>query len=467
MKRSLGFIAVILASLGSSSLAVEETLCTGGEKCVDDVLSVRFTANNTSALDGAIAGDTIETSVQLDAKEALIEGFSYGVKHDKSILELVAATHEGADPLISHGATDTPPGADIKIILIGQDRLGFIQAVIMTSDDNPPFELPVRDGIKIALATYKVSAVVPPAGTKIEISNEIRPAGSPPTVTNLTVNGNSRQPKKVNNAVLKGVQPEVCSGPDYAFYFGPSATASQYAIPSAQGGVQQAAVSLRNKGAVLGFSLGIKKEGDGLIFQSTLGSPVVEMIVTKDDGKDVSGVALRGNTAKGAAQDITRITKGAALAGVQGDFFGPRILTAAEGGPGATVGYVSDATGNGKVIPAVTDAGGTCGVNEVLLVELRGGGDRGFSRGDGNGDGKISVTDGVIVAQNIFAGKLVIFDCQDMLDVNDDGTLNTADPVVLLTYLFLNGPQPPAPFKTCTLGDPTADALSCSQPNCQ
>ncbi len=288
-------------------------------------------------------------------------------------------------------------------------------------------------------------------------------------MTNLTVNGNSRQPKKVNNAVLRGVQELPCAQPDYVFYFGPSATAAQYDLPPGVGGLQQAAVSLRNKGPVLGFSLGIKKAGEALTFQSTLGSPVVEMIVTKDDGKDVSGDALKGNGAKGAlaAPIITRISKGAALAGISGDFFGPRILSAAEGGPGATVGYVSDATGNGKLIPAVTDAGQTCGVNEVLIVELSGGGDRGFSRGDGNGDGRITVTDGVIVAQNIFAGKLVIFDCKDMLDVNDDGQLNTADPVLLLTYIFLQGAAPPAPFKTCALGDPTPDVLPCAQPNCQ
>ena len=467
MMRSLGSVLFILAGLPAVSLAVEETFCTGSEKCVDDVFSVRFTANNTSDLSGAKVGDLVEVNIQFDAKEPLIQGFSYGVKHDPAFLEIQSATFKGADPIITQGGGDVPPGADIKIVLIGQDKLGFVEAVIMTSDDQPPFELPVRDGIKVAIATYKVLAELPADGTKIAISNEIRPGGSPPTVTNISVNGDSRQPRKVNNAVLKGVQVEPCSAPEYAFYFGPSATGAAYDVPA--GADQKVPISLRNKGAVLGLSLGIKRNGDALTFESTLGNPVVEMIVTKDDGKDLSGDVLKGNSAKGivAANEMTRISKGAALAAITGDFFGSRILLSGlEGGPGATVGYVSDATGNGASIPAVTDAGAACGVNEVFIVQFLGGEVFGFSRGDGNGDGRITVTDGVIVAQNIFANRIVLFDCKDMLDINDDGALNTADPVYLLTYLFLQGPTPPAPFKACGR-DPTNDALSCAQANCR
>jgi len=390
-------------------------------------------------------------------------------------LEIQSVTTKSAlvDPIISTPSNDEGTGGvDLKFLKIGQDNVGFIQAVVVTQDDVAPLTLPVKDGIKVCLATYKAKADVPVAGTKIQFTNDVNPPNSPKTAVNITIGGKSKQPKNVGNAIVKGVEgPAPCTQPDYAFYFGPAATATQYDVPAAVAGVQSAPVTLRNKGIALGFSLGIKQTGDGLTFESNMGSPVVELVVTKEDGKEASGDGLKGNSAKGAAagSKVSKVAKGAALAGITGDFFGPRILDdATDGGPGATVGYVADATGNNKSIPAVTDTATTCGGNEVLVVEITTGVvEVKFSRGDGNGDGKINVSDGVIVAQNIFANRLIVFDCKDMLDVNDDGALNTADPVFLLTYVFLKGPQPAAPFRACAV-DPTAtDPLGCNQANCQ
>ena len=106
------------------------------------------------------------------------------------------------------------------------------------------------------------------------------------------------------------------------------------------------------------------------------------------------------------------------------------------------------------------------GGNEILIVDLKVSDDRGFSRGDANGDGKINIVDGVLLAENIFLSKYVFFDCKDMLDVDDDGRLDVAGPVYLLTYIFLHGPAPAAPFKACD-ADATPDVLGCNQNNCQ
>ncbi|MBT6541498.1 MAG: hypothetical protein HOM39_08035, partial [Planctomycetes bacterium] len=50
--------------------------------------------------------------------------------------------------------------------------------------------------------------------------------------------------------------------------------------------------------------------------------------------------------------------------------------------------------------------------------------------------------------------------CDNAADSNDDGTLNIADAIALLSYLFSGASAPPAPFPDCGI-DPTVDALEC------
>ena len=51
-------------------------------------------------------------------------------------------------------------------------------------------------------------------------------------------------------------------------------------------------------------------------------------------------------------------------------------------------------------------------------------------------------------------------------DTDDSGSLNVTDPVFLLNYLFLQGPEPLAPFSQCA-EDITTDVLPCqSYPPC-
>ncbi len=86
-----------------------------------------------------------------------------------------------------------------------------------------------------------------------------------------------------------------------------------------------------------------------------------------------------------------------------------------------------------------------------------------FARGDANGDAKVNVSDAALIAQNIFAKKMVYYDCRAMLDITGDGRLDTADPVALLMYIFLGGATPPAPFGACGAG---ITSLGCAQTNC-
>jgi hypothetical protein len=83
-----------------------------------------------------------------------------------------------------------------------------------------------------------------------------------------------------------------------------------------------------------------------------------------------------------------------------------------------------------------------------------------FYRGDANLDGFLDVSDAVRILLHLFGG--VRSTCEDALDVDDSGALNTTDPIVLLEHLFKGGEEPLPP--TAAPGtDPSADALGCEQ----
>ena len=82
-----------------------------------------------------------------------------------------------------------------------------------------------------------------------------------------------------------------------------------------------------------------------------------------------------------------------------------------------------------------------------------------FRRGDSNADGSVNIADPVFTLQYLFAtGREP--SCSDAADANDDGTLNITDAIFLLGSLFDGGDPPPAPAEACG-ADPTADELEC------
>ena len=107
---------------------------------------------------------------------------------------------------------------------------------------------------------------------------------------------------------------------------------------------------------------------------------------------------------------------------------------------------------NGLFVLELTDLDGDDdGVIDGCEPEL-------FIRGEVNGDGSLDIAD-VIYSLNYLFGEIAL-SCQDAADTNDDGLLNIADPINLLGFLFSGDTAPPAPFPDCG-ADPTADALTC------
>ena len=83
---------------------------------------------------------------------------------------------------------------------------------------------------------------------------------------------------------------------------------------------------------------------------------------------------------------------------------------------------------------------------------------RDFKRGDVNEDGTVNIADGVNMLDYMFVNGFAY--CVDAHDIDDDGQVNITDAVNLFGYLFTGGGAPAAPFTVCG-PDPTADSLSC------
>ena len=141
----------------------------------------------------------------------------------------------------------------------------------------------------------------------------------------------------------------------------------------------------------------------------------------------------------------------------------------------ATANYILQPTvAVGAQIPLtmVNGVGPAIPPSENLLVDpggnavpplLEGGfinvGANSFIRGDGNNDLTVNVADAVFILNFLFSS--LPSDCLDALDTNDDGGTDIADAVAVLAFLFSSGSAPPPPYPNPG-PDPTADALDCN-----
>lgn len=83
---------------------------------------------------------------------------------------------------------------------------------------------------------------------------------------------------------------------------------------------------------------------------------------------------------------------------------------------------------------------------------------RDFLRGDINEDGSVNIADGVNMLDYMFISGFTY--CVDAHDIDDDGQVNVTDAINLFGYLFTGGGAPAAPFTVCG-PDPTTDNLGC------
>lgn len=87
-----------------------------------------------------------------------------------------------------------------------------------------------------------------------------------------------------------------------------------------------------------------------------------------------------------------------------------------------------------------------------------------FLRGDSNGDGSVNIADAIRSLGYLFGSETL--SCFEAADGNDDGQLNVADPIYMLAWMFTGGsPAPPAPFPECA-EDPAPGVLDCAEWTC-
>lgn len=115
-----------------------------------------------------------------------------------------------------------------------------------------------------------------------------------------------------------------------------------------------------------------------------------------------------------------------------------------------------------KVNNTVSFSGSTRPVDELstctITLSSGGGAETNFIRGDVDHSGRVNLTDAVNTVLFAFQGNPI--PCVDAADSNDDGITDGSDAVWTLTYVFLEGTAPPAPFPSAG-ADPTEDELGC------
>ncbi len=127
-------------------------------------------------------------------------------------------------------------------------------------------------------------------------------------------------------------------------------------------------------------------------------------------------------------------------------------------------GIIQQTRDGGFVVVGTTGHGPGCADNNAGLLKLSPEPVR-FTRGRTEPDATPCVADAVCVLSYLFdigdgpcEGEMA--QCLDAADANDDGSVNVADGVYILQYLFVNGPTLSPPFFTCGY-DETHDGLRC------
>jgi hypothetical protein len=87
-------------------------------------------------------------------------------------------------------------------------------------------------------------------------------------------------------------------------------------------------------------------------------------------------------------------------------------------------------------------------------------------RGDTNTDNTLDIADAIFTLSYLFANGPSP-SCEDAADANDDGAVDIADTIAVLSHLFASSGDLPEPFGECGV-DPTNDDLDCSSfPPCE
>ena len=448
--------------------ALPQNKCPGLDcVCTEDTLEVTFDGDTLSTSLVDRIGAKFEPVVMIETVSERLQGWSYGVIHDEGVLALEAASIDDTDAGARFQGGFNATRIDVETCTNPADPKcaesrpggGWLSAVVLSLTE------PVHLGLKrnsVARARYTARALPGNEGTLITLSNRVKVRGSPPAEITFTIAGKGRVPRKLVDGRLL---PAPGSCPEHAVYFG--------TVPSDLDVVLEKhsvlPIGLRSTEAVSAFSLAVRTPlamGEPWEFaHQALGQsadrPVSVEII---DARGISRLPVKPNRAISAAQRAVRIERGSAIDAFSGHDLLVYDLTPGWGGPGFIVGYVADLGSSPDERASIPPAlGSGCEVLEVLRVTT-GDADLPFLRGDGDGSGSITIVD-AILAVPIGPRLPVSVDCDDAFDADDDGRQTVIDVIVIVQYLFQNGPDFPQPFPACGT-DATDDPLECAESPC-
>lgn len=134
-------------------------------------------------------------------------------------------------------------------------------------------------------------------------------------------------------------------------------------------------------------------------------------------------------------------------------------------GLGTGFGLEADLSGDQVIVGAPGDDFGGTNKGSVFIFTVVP--DPDLRRGDLNDDGNVDVADPVYLLSFLFIPGSPAPECDDAGDVNDDGALDISDAVFALSWLFVPGSAvPPAPGPVACGPDETRDALGCAGSVC-
>lgn len=171
-------------------------------------------------------------------------------------------------------------------------------------------------------------------------------------------------------------------------------------------------------------------------------TPPVENLACEQSG---SGVVLSWSNASATYDEIEIYQDGVFLSSLPGD---------------ATTTFVDGLSAGIFQWELIAIEGGlaSSGISCTVTVVINP--DPIFIRGNANGDVSVNVADAITILEYLFSGGATP-DCLSSLDVNDSGAVNIADGIHLLGFLFSGGVPPELPYPDPG-EDPTPDSLPCN-----
>lgn len=380
-----------------------------------------------------------------------IQGWSFGICHNSAEATVGTCVPAGYDtcaklvagcpnlecPADILGAKEgTPPQfCTTNIFTAGVAQgviIDFSQVVTLNADDR--FEL-----LKIKYTLVGQSATLAFCNT----------LGAPPTDTVFVVDGAS-YPPAVQEGVTLGSVIEPC----------------ELTMSLAAKTQTSVAVSLETgeNQAVTGFSFGIADDNANIIVASIDAGAASTAVMGGAQPEYFKATVVNGGATLGCVFSLGAQVKALPACTPNQEIAVVNYINT--GAAAATANVTLSGTLGTPAVPVVVDVDGVSfdpTVGAGVSITVPGGATPPFVRGDVNQDHKLNVSDGVAIARYVFglgSQKAKIDACKDSADADDSGTINAADALWVLNYLFTGGPIVKAPYPACG-SDTTADQLDC------